>query len=190
MQLRHLPNLISAGRLATIPVLLWLAARGWQDAFAWLLLAAGASDLLDGWLARRFGWVSRFGAMLDSIADVALTLTAIAGLWIFHRDTLAAYWPYIAAICLTWLVVHAVALIRYRRLASFHTRLTQMGLFGFGLFVLLVFFHGFVPWFFYLVALLCVLAGIENLVMILLLANWTPNMRGGLLALLRSRRAT
>jgi hypothetical protein len=65
-----------------------------------------------------------------------------------------------------------------------------MGLFGFGLFVLLVFFHGFVPWFFYVVASLCVLAGIENLVMILLLANWTPNMRGGLLALLRSRRTT
>jgi CDP-diacylglycerol--glycerol-3-phosphate 3-phosphatidyltransferase len=190
MQARQIPNLISAARLASVPCLLWVAAGGWHDVFAWLLLAAGASDLLDGWLARRFGWVSRFGAMLDSIADVMLTLTAIIGLWLFHRVTLADYWPFIAAICVTWLLVHAFALFRYGRLASFHTRLTQVGLLSFGFFVLLVFFHGFVPWFFYSVAAVCTLAGIENFIMIAMLPKWTPNTRGGLLALLKERAAT
>lgn len=188
MQLRYLPNLISIARTVSVPVLLWFASRGWQELFAWGLLVAGASDILDGWLARRFGWTSRLGALLDSISDVLLASAAIVGLWLFHRETLLAAWPIIAAVCATWLLVHAAALLRYGRPASFHTRLTQAGLFGFGLFVLLTFFYGFVPWFFYLIAALCLLAGIENMVMILLLARWTPNLRGGLLELLRQRK--
>lgn len=188
MQLRHLPNLISASRTIAVPVLLWIASRGWQELFAWGLLLAGASDILDGWLARRYGWTSPLGAMLDSISDVLLTLTAIAGLWIFHRETLLEQWPTIAAVCAIWLVVHIVALLRYRKPASFHTRLTQVGLLSFGLFVLLTFFYGFVPWIFYFVAGLCMLAGIENFLMIALLRDWTPNLRGGLAAALRQRK--
>ena len=188
MQLRHLPNLISISRSLAVPVLVWIAFRGWQELFAWGLLLAGASDLLDGWLARRFGWTSRLGAMLDSISDVLLALTAIAGLWLFHQQTLLSVWPTIAAICAVWLVVHVAALLRYGKPASFHTRLTQIGLFGFGLFVLLMFFYGFVPWFFYTVAALCLLAGMENMAMIMLIESWSPDRRGGLLTLLRQRK--
>ncbi|MFN4263307.1 MAG: CDP-alcohol phosphatidyltransferase family protein [Thioalkalivibrionaceae bacterium] len=74
MQLRDLPNAISAARLlsaAPIGVLLYLELYGW--AFLALLLA-GLSDALDGWLVRRFGWHSRLGAWLDPAADKALML--------------------------------------------------------------------------------------------------------------------
>jgi len=69
---RHLPNAISVSRGLSAAPVVWLVGNArWQAAF-WLALAAGLSDLLDGWLAKRFGWQSRIGAGLDGLADKAL----------------------------------------------------------------------------------------------------------------------
>lgn len=76
------PNLISFARLAGVPVFLWLVLVPQADAWAVLLLVvAGASDWLDGWLARRLGQISRLGQLLDPIADrlyIAATLLGLA----------------------------------------------------------------------------------------------------------------
>ncbi|MHB2023118.1 MAG: CDP-alcohol phosphatidyltransferase family protein [Mycobacteriales bacterium] len=76
------PNLISFARLAAIAPFVWLVvgprADGW--AFA-ILVAAGASDWLDGVIARRFNMSSRLGALLDPLADrlyIAATLATLA----------------------------------------------------------------------------------------------------------------
>jgi cardiolipin synthase len=66
-----LPNLISFARLCAVPVTVWLVLRVDLRWAFWLFLAAGLSDGLDGWLARR-GAHSRLGAVLDPIADKAL----------------------------------------------------------------------------------------------------------------------
>jgi len=64
--------------LAVIPLVYWLLIGAYQPA---LLLAfiAGMSDWVDGVLARRYGWTSRFGGIVDPLADklmlVSLTLT-------------------------------------------------------------------------------------------------------------------
>jgi cardiolipin synthase len=73
--LRHLPNLICLGRIALLwPILTALAqhAYGWAAVFFAL---AGVSDLLDGWLAKRFDWTSELGKWLDPIADKFLLVT-------------------------------------------------------------------------------------------------------------------
>lgn len=46
----------------------------------WWLVAAGVTDALDGWLARRFGGVSRLGALLDPVADKALLVAGYVAL--------------------------------------------------------------------------------------------------------------
>lgn len=73
--LRHLPNLICLGRIALLwPILAALA----QHAYGWAAVCfalAGVSDLLDGWLAKRFGWTSELGKWLDPIADKCLLVT-------------------------------------------------------------------------------------------------------------------
>lgn len=69
MKPRHIPNLISILRiLLVLPIMLLL----WQRHYAEVLLLfviAGLSDGLDGYLARRFDWRSRLGALLDPLGD-------------------------------------------------------------------------------------------------------------------------
>jgi cardiolipin synthase len=66
-----LPNIITFTRLCCVPLAIWLVLRE-QFAVAFcLFMAAGASDAVDGWLARRLG-VSRVGTVLDPIADKTL----------------------------------------------------------------------------------------------------------------------
>lgn len=79
---RLLPNILSLGRMLMTPVvciLLWRQA--WGAALAWLL-AAALTDLLDGWLARRQGWRSSLGALLDPLADKVLVISVAATLWL------------------------------------------------------------------------------------------------------------
>jgi cardiolipin synthase len=75
-----LPNAVTAVRLACIPVFVVLLASGhrarWFDA-AVLLAALGATDWVDGFLARRLRQVSTVGKVLDPVADRLLLATAV-----------------------------------------------------------------------------------------------------------------
>ena len=73
--LRHLPNLICLGRIALLwPILAALSHQAYGVA-AVCFAIAGVSDLLDGWLAKRFGWTSELGKWLDPVADKFLLVT-------------------------------------------------------------------------------------------------------------------
>jgi cardiolipin synthase (CMP-forming) len=75
-----IPNLISALRLALVPVFAVLLAQG-QDGWALAVLAfSGATDWLDGVLARRLGQQSRLGELLDPAADRLFILVTLVAL--------------------------------------------------------------------------------------------------------------
>ena len=70
--MRHLPNIICVLRIALIwPIVTGLWGGAFERTLALFVLAA-LSDGLDGFLAKRFGWISRFGKMLDPLADKLL----------------------------------------------------------------------------------------------------------------------
>ena len=80
-----IPNLITLARLAVVPVMAWLLATEAYGAALLIFLAAAISDLLDGFIARKFNLASRLGAALDPIADklamfVATVMLALQGL--------------------------------------------------------------------------------------------------------------
>jgi cardiolipin synthase len=78
---RNLPNLLSALRLLAAPFAAWLILEGHDIAALLTFAAAGASDGLDGFIARRWGTTSAFGAWLDPIADKLLMLFCFTALY-------------------------------------------------------------------------------------------------------------
>ncbi len=185
---KKLPNAISLFRLLATPVLLLLAIFQMPTAFAWLLVPTGFSDLIDGWLARKLNCESDTGSLLDSVADTSLMVVVIISIWFLHPEVYREHWQIFAAAVSFWSVAHIAALIRYGRPASFHTRFLQLGVFLFGIFALLLFTYGFIPWMLYLAGIVSLMGGLEHIALLVLLPEWTPNIRGGLLEVLRKRR--
>jgi cardiolipin synthase len=77
-----IPNLITLARILLVPVVVWAIASN-QMLFAFLLFAAaGVSDAVDGFLAKRFGMASELGAYLDPLADKVLIVSIYVSLGI------------------------------------------------------------------------------------------------------------
>ena len=90
------PNLFTLVRLCCIPIFLYLLfGRDNRAGAGWLLGVLGATDWVDGWLARRFNQVSEFGKMFDPTADRLLFIVSITGIII---DGAAPLW-------FCWLVI-------------------------------------------------------------------------------------
>jgi cardiolipin synthase (CMP-forming) len=71
----NVPNIISLARLICVPIMIWLVLSGEFTAAFWLFVAAGLSDAVDGFVARRFNSRSHLGALLDPLADKALLVS-------------------------------------------------------------------------------------------------------------------
>lgn len=76
MRWNQLPNTITLARLFMVPVLiLVLKDEDYQLALV-VFLIAGISDALDGYIAKKYNFVSQFGAVLDPVADKLLLVSA------------------------------------------------------------------------------------------------------------------
>jgi len=90
-----IPNAISASRLIGIPIFLWLVLVEQADVWAFVVLVvAGASDWVDGYLARRLNQQSRLGEILDPLVDRLYILATLIGLAL--RDVIG--WWLVAAL--------------------------------------------------------------------------------------------
>jgi len=74
--LAHLPNMVTLARIALVPVLILLLKSQDYTSGLVVFVIAGASDALDGYLAKRLNLQSRLGAILDPVADKLLLVSA------------------------------------------------------------------------------------------------------------------
>lgn len=117
----HVPNLLSALRIALMPAVLLTAVGGSRRWFVGLLIGALLTDALDGFLARRLRAESDLGRKLDSWADYLTMFTGIAGI--------AILWPAIMQRELAWVATGLVAFfavvvygfVRLGRAPCYHT---------------------------------------------------------------------
>ena len=87
---RDIPNILTVMRIALVGPTIWLLVEERYSQAMLLFAIAGVSDGLDGYLAKRNGWVTRLGSFLDPIADklllvggyVALGWTGLLPLWL------------------------------------------------------------------------------------------------------------
>ena len=112
-----IPNLITLARILLVPVVVWAITAGEMQIAFLLFVAAGVSDAIDGFLAKRFGMTSELGAYLDPLADKVLIVSIYVSLgivgaiprWlvilVVSRDLMI-----VGAIILSWLIDKPVAL--------------------------------------------------------------------------------
>lgn len=106
-QMLTLPNLFTLIRLLCIPVFVWLLfGPENRGAAAWLLGALGATDWVDGWIARRFDMASEFGRLFDPTVDRLMFFVAIPAIII---DGSIPLW--VAVLALTREVLVAIAAV-------------------------------------------------------------------------------
>ena len=80
--MRHLPNILSGIRLILVGVFVMLFRAGSYLPALCIFLIAFLTDVLDGYLARKYGWVSNIGKLLDPLADKLMTLAALVSIYV------------------------------------------------------------------------------------------------------------
>jgi cardiolipin synthase len=112
-----IPNLITLARILLVPVVVWAITSGAMKTAFLLFLAAGVSDAVDGFLAKRFGMQTELGAYLDPLADKAMIVSIYVALgfvnviprWlvilVVSRDIMI-----VSAVMLSWLIGRPVAI--------------------------------------------------------------------------------
>lgn len=129
----NIADTITSVRMVSSLFLLFLPLH--SAGFLAVYTFTGLTDILDGWLARKKGIATDFGARLDSIADLMFYGVVLLRLFPVLWQTLpVAIWYAVAVIFLVRLAAYAVAAVKYHRFASLHTWLNKLT--GIGVFLL------------------------------------------------------
>ena len=102
------PNVITAVRLAGLPLFAWLVLGPQRLIVAfWVLVLIATTDWIDGYVARRFDQVSRVGKLVDPLVDRALLATAVITLLVAGLIP----WPLVALILVRDIAVLGISLV-------------------------------------------------------------------------------
>ena len=75
---KHVPNILTIIRFLLIPVLIYYAIKDDYVATIIILTISGITDILDGYIARKFNFITDFGKLMDPLADKATQVTLLA----------------------------------------------------------------------------------------------------------------
>jgi phosphatidylglycerophosphate synthase len=175
----YLINGITVYRIIAAPILLILLFNGQYNIFKWLLGVSFFTDLIDGFLARKFQVASVMGAKLDSIGDDLTVVVGMIGLLVIKPDFIKEQKVLLIILLSLFLIQSVYALLRYRKLTNFHTRLAKLAALLQGIFLILSFFSEKpVLILFYAAAIITFLELVEEIILVGLLPVWETNVKG------------
>lgn len=111
----NIPNAFTFLRVLLVPVVLWLLTLDSEAAYWWALavfLFAAVTDSFDGWVARRYNGVTRWGQLADPLADKLLVLGTLASLALVDR----VWWWAVVVILIREVLVTLLRVQLVRRL--------------------------------------------------------------------------
>ena len=152
-------------RLLLVPFIWLLALQGQGRLVGLGLIAAGVTDALDGYLARRLGQVSTRGARLDAIADIVLLVSAAAWLQLQHPQIAREEGATLAVAATAYASGLMAGLLAFRRVVDprqLSSKIAGGALYAFALFTLLT--GDYEPLLLRLALLALVVSSIESIV--------------------------
>lgn len=175
----YIINGITLYRVIAAPFLIWLLITGRYDIFKWLLGVSFFTDLIDGFLARKFKVTSLFGTKLDSIGDDLTVLAGITGIFVIKPDFIKEHLLLLLIPLFLFFLQIGYALIRYKKVTSFHTYLAKIAAILQGVFLILFFLlNEPLLLLFYAAVIITSIELIEEIILVYLLPNWETNVRG------------
>ena len=183
-----IPNLITLYRLLMVPVILYFAVSGREKLFAVFLVINLISDIVDGYIARRFKMESEIGAKLDSFADNFNYVLAFIGFFIFKMDDLMPHIVSLIIFISMLLLTVIVPLIKFGKFPSFHLYVTKIGGYIQGAFFICLFTVGFITPFYYFMIIWGMLGAVECIAIDMVIPEMRSNIKG-LYWVLKERRA-
>jgi len=113
-----IPNYISAGRILLAILLLFI--RPLSNVFYFIYALCGLSDMIDGFIARKFKSESKFGEKLDSLADFILMIVLFIILWPFlDIKVYIIFW--VICIILIRIVSFVIVFVKFKTVGMVHT---------------------------------------------------------------------
>jgi phosphatidylglycerophosphate synthase len=174
----NVPNAISFYRLIMFPVILVLALLGYEQLFVILISINLVSDILDGFIARTFKLVTRFGAALDNLADIGTYILALYGIFAFRWQEIEPHAWLLYLFLAVFVLSYIVAFIRFGKIPGLHLYGAVAAGYIQGAFFFVLFVWGFNLLFYYIAVGWGVLAYIEKIFVLLTLDDIKPGVRG------------
>jgi len=172
-------NGITIYRLIAAPFLIYLCIAGEQDVFKWLIAFSFFTDMIDGYLARKFKVTSIFGSRLDSLADDLTIVAAIVGMFVLKPAFVHSVFSSLIILLVLFALQNVMALRRYGKVTSFHTYLAKTSMLFQGIFFIILFFlpEPVYP-LFYAAAAITGIELIEEILLVIYLPKWKSNVKG------------
>ncbi len=175
-------------RIAAVPVLLYLIWVDQREIFTWLLGVSYATDVVDGYLARKLKISSARGSQLDSYGDQLTLVVAVLGLIAFETAFMKENYLLILIALIPYIIQMFLAFRKYGKATAFHTYLAKLSAVTQGVFILWLLFFGPVYWLFYAMIVIGILETIEEITLIYMYDKWVSGVKGIFWALRDKRR--
>lgn len=183
----NLPNAISFYRLIMFPVVLVLALLGKEQWFIILISINLVSDIIDGFIARTFNLVTRFGAALDNLADIGTYILALYGLFAFRWAPVEPHAWLLYLFLSIFVLSYIVAFARFGKIPGLHLYSAVAAGYLQGSFFFVLFVWGFNLWFYYIAIGWGIIAYIEKTLVLLKTDDIRPGLKGLYWVLKRDR---
>ena len=172
-------NGITLYRVIAAPFLLALLFTKQYDLFKWLLGVSFFTDLIDGYLARKFKVTSILGTKLDSIGDDLTVLAGLIALFVLKLEFIKQHIIIFIILLVLFLVQITHGFIRYKKMTNFHTYLAKTAALLQGIFLILVFFtEEPILILFYVATIITMLELAEEIILVRMLPQWKANVKG------------
>jgi cardiolipin synthase (CMP-forming) len=174
----NLPNLLSFYRIIAFPFIAYMVYAGNVKLFSVFLCINLITDILDGLIARTFNLQTRFGARLDSLADIGTYILAFCGVFIFKWHEISPLAPLIWTFLGIYLLSIIVSFGRFGKFPSLHLYSCKIGGYIQGIFFFVLFFSQYYSWLFVLAMVWGILSYLEETIVLLLLPEMRSNSKG------------
>lgn len=174
----NIPNILSLYRIFIFPVLLLLIYSGHEKMFVLFISLNFITDVLDGFIARRFNMRTETGAKLDSIADIGTYIAAFYGVFEFRMDFVREHAFGLAAFVSLYILSFLVTIIRFGRICGLHLYSFKLTGYLQAAFLVTLFYYGSVEWFYYLMITAGCWANIEEMIIFLMLKEPQTDVKG------------